>query len=90
MAQDLSREPRGLYTGYDADAPGVAVLGQPVQVEVRVAGSLVGHWLMFKSRLIQEPFNLEVFEVGDTQGFTNSAFTSSSLTSHTSKRLFYW
>ena len=30
---------------------------------------LVGHWLMFQSRLVQEPFNLEVVEVGDTQSF---------------------
>lgn len=37
-------------------------------VDVWVAVSLVGHWLMFPSRLVQEPFNLEVVEAGDTQG----------------------
>lgn len=37
-------------------------------VDVWVAVSLVGHWLMFPSRLVQELFNLEVVEAGDTQG----------------------
>ena len=30
---------------------------------------LIGHWLMFQSRLVQEPLNLQVVEVGDAQGF---------------------
>jgi len=34
-----------------------------------VALDLVGHWLMFQSRFVQEPFDLEVVEVGDAQSF---------------------
>lgn len=30
---------------------------------------LIGHWFIFQPRLVQELFNLEVVEVGDTKGF---------------------
>lgn len=30
---------------------------------------LVGHWLMFQPRLVQDLFNLKMVEVGDSKGF---------------------